>query len=210
MNTLQERLIYAREQKKMSQTALGKAIGKSQSAIAALETGRNKSTTHIAKIANVLDVSAIWLETGVGEMQVTQKQPSLPNVSEMPTPLYSVPVISWVQAGSWQPVELFDDDDLEYIVCRTKLGKDGYALRVRGDSMQPEFTEGDIIVIDPHGEPRAGSFVIALHDNETTFKQLVFDGSRPMLRPLNSNYPYLQIKENDRILGVVKEKVKLY
>ncbi|MDK4680156.1 XRE family transcriptional regulator [Kingella negevensis] len=204
-----ERVKNRRLELGLSQAALGKLAGVPQSTIGQIENGRNKSSTKILELAHALQTTVEYLVDGV---EPAQKQPSLPNVSEMPTPtpLYSVPIISWVQAGSWQPVELFDDDDLEYIVCRTKLGKDGYALRVRGDSMQPEFTEGDIIVIDPHGEPRAGSFVIALHDNETTFKQLVFDGSRPMLRPLNSNYPYLQIKENDRILGVVKEKVKLY
>lgn len=204
-----ERVKNRRLELGLSQAALGKLAGVPQSTIGQIENGRNKSSTKILELAHALQTTVEYLVDGV---EPAQKQPSLPNVSEMltPTPLYSVPIISWVQAGSWQPVELFDDDDLEYIVCRTKLGKDGYALRVRGDSMQPEFTEGDIIVVDPHGEPRAGSFVIALHDDETTFKQLVFDGSRPMLRPLNSNYPYLQIKENDRILGVVKEKVKLY
>ncbi|MDK4620948.1 LexA family protein, partial [Kingella kingae] len=193
-----ERVKNRRLELGLSQAALGKLAGVPQSTIGQIENGRNKSSTKILELAHALQTTVEYLVDGV---EPAQKQPSLPNVSEMPTPtpLYSVPIISWVQAGSWQPVELFDDDDLEYIVCRTKLGKDGYALRVRGDSMQPEFTEGDIIVVDPHGEPRAGSFVIALHDDETTFKQLVFDGSRPMLRPLNSNYPYLQIKENDRI-----------
>ena len=82
MKTLKERLVYAREQKKMSQTALGKAIGKSQSAIAALETGRNQGTTHIAKIADVLGVSPMWLETGQGEMYpITTASPNPANVA---------------------------------------------------------------------------------------------------------------------------------
>ena len=83
MDTLQERLIHARKQKQMSQAQLGKAIGKSQSAIAALETGRNKASTDIAKIANALGVSAIWLETGQGEMRETYQLPTKGDVRDI-------------------------------------------------------------------------------------------------------------------------------
>lgn len=81
MKTLKERLSYARKEKELSQEELGKAIGKSQSAIAALETGRNQGSTNIAKIAEVLGVSAIWLETGEGEMYST-KEPA-PRINEI-------------------------------------------------------------------------------------------------------------------------------
>lgn len=87
MDTLQERLIHARKQKQMSQAQLGKAIGKSQSAIAALETGRNKASTDIAKIANALGVSAIWLETGQGEMRETYQLPTKGDVSDIHEPM---------------------------------------------------------------------------------------------------------------------------
>ncbi|GAA8966704.1 hypothetical protein HpSP79_12440 [Helicobacter pylori] len=86
MDTLQERLIHARKQKQMSQAQLGKAIGKSQSAIAALETGRNKASTDIAKIANALGVSAIWLETGQGEMRETYQLPTKGDVRDIHEP----------------------------------------------------------------------------------------------------------------------------
>ena len=69
MKTLQERLKHARTLKGMSQAGLGKAIGKSQSAIAALESGRNKESTNTASIARVLGISPLWLETGQGEMK---------------------------------------------------------------------------------------------------------------------------------------------
>lgn len=87
MDTLQERLIHARKQKQMSQAQLGKAIGKSQSAIAALETGRNKASTDIAKIANALGISAIWLETGQGEMRETYQLPTKGDVRDIHEPM---------------------------------------------------------------------------------------------------------------------------
>ena len=68
MSTLKERMVKARQEKGLTQAALAKAVGKSQSAIAAVESGRNKETSGLIAIARALDVSPEWLETGVGEM----------------------------------------------------------------------------------------------------------------------------------------------
>jgi phage repressor protein C with HTH and peptisase S24 domain len=48
-----------------------------------------------------------------------------------------------------------------------------FALRVVGDSMEPDFREGDVIVVDPLRQPRPGSFVVALTNSSGTamFKQ---------------------------------------
>jgi len=119
------------------------------------------------------------------------------------------PIISWVQAGNWRDIEHYDSDDMEYVQT-VKFIEDGFALRVHGDSMQPEFAEGDIIVIDPHAPQDAGSYVIAVHDDQATFKKLVFEGTTPYLKPLNTQYPVLSWDESTRIVGVVKQKVKTY
>ena len=125
--------------------------------------------------------------------------------------LRRIPVISWVQAGYWRGVEYYSDDDLEYIEITTDI-KDGFGLRVQGDSMMPEFAQGDIIVVAPHAQPENGSYVVVIQDdtNEATFKKLVYDGAKPYFKPLNPQYPMLESNENTRIVGVVKQKIKLY
>ena len=46
-------------------------------------------------------------------------------------------------------------------------------MRVKGDSMIPEFNEGEIAIINPHLEIGSGDYVIAKNDEEeATFKQL--------------------------------------
>ncbi|MFO8164580.1 MAG: S24 family peptidase [Desulfatiglandales bacterium] len=52
-----------------------------------------------------------------------------------------IPVLLWTQAGSWQ--EICDTAQYgEYVETDTK---GVFALRVRGESMEAEFHEGDII-----------------------------------------------------------------
>lgn len=87
-------------------------------------------------------------------------------------------------------------------------GAEPFALMVLGDSMLPEFSEGDIIVIEPDGLAKDGSFVLARLKDEYIFRQLVRDGERWLLRPLNSGYPDAEIDGLDTIRGVIIQKRK--
>lgn len=128
------------------------------------------------------------------------------------------PLISWVQAGRWSEiVEDFQPGDAEMWVTfgiSRRVIPNGFCLRVQGDSMEPEFVEGDIILVDPDKQLENGKFVIAkfLDTNEATFKKYVNDAGTISLHPLN--YPkYQPIHLNGRkahIVGVVIGKQKMY
>lgn len=199
-----ERVRQRRLELGLSQAELGRLAGVPQSTIGQIENGRNKSSTKILELANALRTTVEYLVNGEksGARGVS-------NVAATGYHLDRVPVISWVQAGNWRGIEHYDSDDMEYVQT-VKFIEDGFALRVHGDSMQPEFAEGDIIVIDPHAPQDAGSYVIAVHDDQATFKKLVFEGTTPYLKPLNTQYPVLSWDESTRIVGVVKQKVKTY
>lgn len=81
-----------------------------------------------------------------------------------------------------------------------------YALRVLGDSMLPEFEEGAIIVIDPAGAVKDGSYVIAVHDDEYIFRQLRMHEDRYYLQPLNDLYDTVEIHDLGQIKGIVSQK----
>ena len=83
-----------------------------------------------------------------------------------------------------------------------------YALMVLGDSMLPEFEEGEIIVVEPEGVARDGSFVVAFANDEHIFRQLVKHPEGWMLRPLNTLYPNIPIDGLDAVKGVVIMKKK--
>lgn len=71
MKTFGQRLREAREAAGYrTQGELAKAAGfKNQSTIGNMESGRNKGSRHVAHIAKLLKVNALWLETGAGEMR---------------------------------------------------------------------------------------------------------------------------------------------
>ena len=70
-----------------------------------------------------------------------------------------LPIISWTQAGNWQQICNTSQygDYGEYVETDAK---GVFALRVRGESMESEFHEGDIIVINPYLKPEHNDYVV--------------------------------------------------
>lgn len=62
-----------------------------------------------------------------------------------------VPVISWIAAGSFAPIETVLKDVAvdETLPPNPKCGKNGYGLKITGNSMLPRFEPGDRIYVNP-------------------------------------------------------------
>jgi len=129
------------------------------------------------------------------------------NVSPGPDVKGTVPLLSNIQAGMYREfVDNFHPGDggAEAIPTTVQINKHTFALRVVGDSMEPRFTEGMILIVEPEMEANPGDFVIAKNgDEETTFKQLIKDGPDWFLKPLNDRYPIKPLGES-QIVGVVR------
>lgn len=98
---------------------------------------------------------------------------------------------------------------------QSELGGDGgscaagepFALQVLGDDMEPEFEHGVIIVVDPEGVVENGCYVVAVVNEEYTFRQLVWDEQqRYFLKPLNAAYATIEVPGLHVVKGVVVQK----
>lgn len=85
-------------------------------------------------------------------------------------------------------------------------GAEPFALMVLGDSMAPEFADGDVIVVEPEGLAGDGAFVVAEVDDGWTLRQLVRSGDGWLLRALNEAYPPTALADLARVRGVVIQK----
>lgn len=162
------------------------------------------STANIYLLAKFLAVTPEWLTYGIG------------NVIPAAIGTTKVPLISYVQAGAWTGIDDFRETcgDYEYILTDLDVSGDAFALKIKGDSMEPEFIGGDIVIIDPKVEPHAGEFVAAINgDYEATFKKY-----RPLedldeygrqhfeLVPLNPDWHSMSsLKQVIRIIGTMVE-----
>lgn len=88
-------------------------------------------------------------------------------------------------------------------------GNELVALMVLGDSMEPEFIEGEIIVIQMGVPATEGSYVIGTLNEEFILRQLTRDANGGwLLHPLNPAYPDAAIPGLETIKGVVTHKKK--
>ncbi|MHC4474746.1 MAG: XRE family transcriptional regulator [Planctomycetota bacterium] len=120
-----------------------------------------------------------------------------------------VPVINKVVAG--YPAD-FDDLDYpvgvadDYVRCPDLHDPNAFAVRVVGDSMEPKFSEGDIVVFSPAAEVHNGDdcFIRFAEPHETTFKRVFFESdNRIRLQPRNEKYSPT-IVEGSRINGLYR------
>ncbi len=203
--SLAQRLKQSRAQAQISQRELAKRSGLSQQLISKLENGLVESTTEVFRLAEALRVDPRWLATGQGDGGGGKNTATGPAITAY------VPLISWVAAGSWRdvadPYPAGVGEALVPVTCRA--GPNAYALRVQGDSMEPVFPDGSVIIVDPAVEPRQGSYVVVRLDEaeQATFKQLVIDGGTRYLKPLNPRYPLLEVRESATVCGVVRQMV---
>jgi len=115
------------------------------------------------------------------------------NVQQMPAGVV-VPIINKVAAGYPHHVthlDYFPSVADEYIRCPDLHDPQAFAARVVGDSMEPKYHEGDIVVFSPARPANDGEdcFVRFENDSATTFKRFYLDGSdRIRLQPLNNRY----------------------
>ncbi len=118
-----------------------------------------------------------------------------------------VPIINRVSAGYPQD---FTDLDYppsvadEYIRCVDVHDSQAFAARVVGDSMEPHYHEGDVVVFSPNTPARSGDdcFVRFADEGGTTFKRFYRDDERTVrLQPLNNKYP-AEIYDRQRISGL--------
>ncbi|WP_422403586.1 LexA family protein [Pseudomonas sp. GZD-209] len=124
---------------------------------------------------------------------------------------FRYPVISWVAAGDWaEAVEPFPPGYSDrYEISDYESKGVAFWLEVKGDSMTapsgPSITEGMMILVDTEAEAHSGKLVVAklTDSNEATFKKFIEDAGRKFLKPLNPEYPMIQVNGNCKIIGVV-------
>ncbi len=207
-STLGQRIRQRRKELDLSQEKLGELAGLDQTVISKLERGDVQETARIAELANALDCDALWLATG---KQAGGKEPRARAMQVQEVGFKGkVPLISYVAAGSWGDAvdNLAPGDAEQWVDTTVPVKRHTYALRVEGDSMEPRFPNGAILIVEPEAEAKSGSYVIVRQNgSEATFKQLVHDGGRWFLKPVNPRYPIMELGADAVLCGVVKQMI---
>lgn len=125
-----------------------------------------------------------------------------PAAAERTIPLFDLPVSAGFgnQMDSYEPSESYTTADPTA----------DFALTISGDSMEPQYTTGDIVLIKKQSTLENAQIGIVAIDGEVFCKKVITTGDSPLIISLNKSYPPRAITAEERfeVLGVVIGKVE--
>lgn len=213
MQTLAHRLTHLMQVRNIKRKKdLADAANVSPSAVTQWFKGDTKelNAEPLMRLARHYRVRVEWLQHGRLPMEVEEGE-------LLPAQLgfKRVPVISYVQAGDLaEAIDAYPVGvGMRDILTSIDVSDCAFALEVDGLSMLPEFSPGDIIVVDPLVSPMPGSYVVAKNcDEKATFKKyrprgISQDGNEIFeLVPLNPDFPTLYSdRQHLVVIGTVVE-----
>lgn len=130
-------------------------------------------------------------------------------------PFSQVPLLAWNDLFAWlDTTTKSTKQPSQYVVTQITVSEHAFALHVDGDSMEAahgvSFSDHSMIIVDPEVRAYNGAFVLARQNpaSQIVFKQLILDGNRRYLKPLNPRYPIIEITAQAIICGVVRLMMK--
>ena len=170
-----QRIFEARKRRKISRKEIADFLQVHETTIKRYEDGNTKKlpTDRLEKIAKYLNTSIEYL-LGWEEEQKPQG--------------VKIPVLGTVPAGI--PISAVEDIlDYEEIPKSWENQGEFFGLKIKGDSMLPILTDGDIVIVRKQSTADNGDTVIAMvNGDDATCKRYERSNNGIMLIPNNSSY----------------------
>lgn len=172
-----DRIRALRTNANMTQIELANKLNISNSTLSQYESGaRTPSDDMKLKIAALFQVSTDYLLSGTA------------NTVNTKTKGVQIPVLGEVRAG--YPMEAVENI-IDYEEIDEEMARRGefFALRIKGDSMEPRFVEGDVVIVRKQETADSGDIVVALVNGDSaTIKKLKRHQNGITLMPTNPTY----------------------
>lgn len=188
----------------------------SQSYISLMENGKRRPSPIILKklaSAYFLDYIDLYEKAGYIDLAETERfNHNLQRNNANPKDSAVVFVYGAIPAGV--PMECIEDiiDTEEIPADMLRGGKQYFGLKVKGNSMEPDYLDGDTLILEKADDCESGDdCVVMVNGNDGTFKRVIKNENGIILQPLNSEY-YPMVFTNEqienlpvKIIGIVEE-----
>ena len=203
-----QRLKELRKRSGFSQKSLSVQLGVSQQAVGKWETGRSSPDPDtLARLAALLGTSIDDLMGLAAVAPAAAAQRFFCGYEESP-----IPVVGTVRAG-FGALAFEEDYGVEY--ARVKDPASYFYLVVKGDSMEPRISDGDLALVHRQPTLENGDLGVMVYgdEGEGTLKKYVLRGNAVVLQPFNPAYEpkVLRGEELDKLFiagKVVETKAK--
>lgn len=130
-------------------------------------------------------------------------------------PVKKIPVVSQISAG----LPIYSEENLiDYTYIATKnlsVDKELFGLKVSGDSMDKEFRDGDVVIVEKDAVVENGQIaVVQINGYNATVKRVRYEKDRIILIPESNNpahYPQVYSQDDEvKIIGRVVASQRLF
>lgn len=199
-----------RESLEYSTHDVNKLCDISQSYISLMENGKRKpSPTILKKLASIYNLDYLDLYEKAGYLDLAESEKLKDNEKSKSAIVF---IYGNIPAGI--PMECIENilDTEEISVDMLKGGKQYFGLKVKGNSMEPEYLDGDTLILEKVDNCENGDdCIVMVNGNDGTFKRVFKNENGIILQPLNPEYsPVVYSNEQIenlpvRIIGIVEE-----
>ena len=214
-------------------TGLESTLGFARGSLSKIDNHK-PSAEKLQKIADYFGIRVDWLQ-GTSEYKtddelfLSYSENNLAITDVIPLIQYGSDWEDKIKKGSLIPIRGFSragipnlaiedinyDDPSEWEEIDPKLAKTGtfLALRIKGDSMQPEFNENDIVIVRSQSDANNGDIVIAkVNGDEACCKKLFKRNDGIILHSLNPEYApmfFSQSEIQDKPVAIIGKVIEL-
>ncbi len=147
-----------------SNVELGKMFGVSGPMISNYTKGKKMPAVDQGiHIANVLNADFQWLMTGKNSTKVDINKKNSFDLYPISDNIKEFPLIEWDEVKTWSHSSMSKETKhKEFKQTTLDVSDFCFWLEVISDNMNPDFTKGDRILIDPKMTPRNNDFILIL------------------------------------------------
>ena len=206
--TKEKDLKYLMEKKSGSVKAFSTEIGLAYTTVRSiLERGIfNAKVENVIKICNGLNIRP----EDIMDIKKPEPQPQIETL-----PVKKIPVVSQISAG----LPIYSEENLiDYTYIATKnlsVDKELFGLKVSGDSMDKEFKDGEVVIVEKDSVVENGQIgVVMINGYNATVKRVRYEKNRIILIPESNNpahYPQVYSQDDEvKIIGRVVASQRLF
>ncbi len=173
----------------LTQKELSEKLFKSESAVRMWELGKSEPDLQsINLLAEIFGVAPSYL-TGWGAPTILEISKPGKRLDYSVPQSIRVPVLGYVAAGI--PLEAIEDiiDYEEIPEQMTRDGSEYFALQIKGQSMEPKISDGDVVIVRKQPDVDSGQIaIVCVNGDHATCKKVMKQQSGILLQPLNPAY----------------------
>ena len=179
-----------RGERNLTQIELSERTGISKSSISMYENGnRTPELETFELLADFYNVDMDYLK---GKSNI-KRRVDFTHINESGVPYvvkHKIPVLGRVQAGI--PIEAIEEI-IDYEEISKEMARCGeyFGLQIKGESMEPKFSQGDVVIVRKQTDIESGQIgIVIVNDTDATVKRIVkHDEGGISLIALNPAYP---------------------